>query len=408
MKYKVVYICELGSGSGSGSNYEQLLRLHDITKECGDAGHDVTVVVRDLISASALINKLSMTVLQAPVFLPRLRLNRQLVCLADTLQLSGYEHINTLLPLVKAWQALLVLLQADVLIFDQAPTALLAASNFNCTRLIVGNGFNIPVAGYKLTDWQPMQSRAELIEEQEKQVLKVINQVQRKLDLPVSATISELYRCNRVMIDSFPQLDIYRELRSNVTYYTSMSTYLPPVFSFTQIEKPRVVCQLDPSYKKFTPLVEALRASGCEVLVVFAGGDAEALKPYQSESLQFTTLMPAMDLIIRETDIFIGHGNIGSATACMRLGKPMLILPMHLEQLHVGLSLQAIGIAKVLADQVSASDYQRALTALLGNIKLRTTVRTFATNNRVYTQSTFGKGVVAAIDDNNKREQKIV
>src|SRR5687767_11394773 len=123
MKYKVAYICELGSDN------EQLARLYDITKECNSAGCDVTVIVRDLVTFGVLMNKLHVAVLQAPVFLPRLRLSRQLVCLADTLQLSGYEHSNALLPLVQAWQSLLALLKADVLVFDHAPTALLAASN---------------------------------------------------------------------------------------------------------------------------------------------------------------------------------------------------------------------------------------------------------------------------------------
>ena len=100
--------------------------------------------------------------------------------------------------------------------------------------------------------------------------------------------------------------------------------------------------------------------------------------------------------------MFIGHGNFVPVTASMRLGKPMMLLPMELEQLHVGIVLQAMGLAKVVADQENASDYQRALTGVLGNIKLRTAARNFATNNRVYGQSTFGKGVVAAFDDNRQ------
>jgi UDP-N-acetylglucosamine transferase subunit ALG13 len=311
-----------------------------------------------------------------------------------------------LLPLVKAWQALLALLQADVLVFDHAPTALLAASNLNCRRLIVGNGFRIPVAGHKLADWQPLQSRAELIQEQEHRVLGVINQVQRKLELPVSATISELYRCNRVVIDSFPQLDVYRENRTNADYYTSASTFMPPGVGFRQTENPRIVCLLDPAFKKFTPLFEALRASGCEILLIVPGADSASLQAYQSASFQVTTMMPDLALLIKDADIFIGHGSMGSITPCMRLGKPMLLLPMQLEQLHVGLALLAMGIARVLADQRYVSDYQRALTGILGNLKLRATARNFASNNRAYGQSTFGQGVASAIDDIVSRVKK--
>ena len=393
MKYRVAYICELGSDN------EQLARLHDITNECNAAGYDVTVILRDLVTISALMAKLHATVLQAPVFLPRLRLNRQLVCLADTLQLSGYDHSNTLFPLVHAWQSLFRLVQADVLIFDHAPTALLAAANLDCRKIIVGNGYSIPVAGHKLADWHPMQSRAELIQEQEDNILKVINQVQRKLDLPVATTLADIYRCDRVVISHFPQLDVYRQLRTNVDYYTSTPSYRPPVFGFRQIEKPRIVCALDAGYKKITPLVEALRASSCEVLLVFSGADVARLKPYESAVFQVTVLVPDMDLLIREADIFIGHGSFATLTAAMRLGKPMLLLPMQLEQLHAGLALQAMGIARVVADQDNASDYQKAVTAVLGNIKLRTAARNFATSNMVYGQSTFGKGVVAAFDD---------
>jgi UDP-N-acetylglucosamine transferase subunit ALG13 len=368
--------------------------------ECNDAGHEVTLILRDLLSVNAFANKLPATILQAPVFLPRLRLNRQLVCIADALQLSGYEHGNTLLPLVKAWQALLSMLKADVLVFDNAPTALLAASSLNCRKLIVGNGFGIPVAGHKLADWQPMQSRAELIQEQEQYVLKIVNQVQRKLELPVAETLSGLYSCDRIVIDSFPQFDVYRELRKNADYYATTGTFLPAVFGFREAVKQRIVCLLDPAFKKFTPLVEALRACGCEILCVLPGGDPERLKPYQSASFQTTTLMPNLELIIREADMFIGHGNLGSITLSLRWGKPMLILPMQLEQLHAGVTVQSMGLGKVLADQDNVTGYQKAITGILGNIKMRGAARTFATNNRVYAQSTFGKGVLAAFDDN--------
>lgn len=401
MRFRVAYICELGSDN------EQLARLHDIVKECNAAGYDVSVILKDLLSAASVINKLNTRILQAPVFLPRLRLNRQLVCLADTMQLSGYEHSSSLLPLVQAWQALFTLLKADVLIFDHAPTALLAASNLHCRKVIVGNGYSIPVAGHKLADWQPMQSRAELIQEQEEIVLKVINQVQRRLELPISATVSDVYRCDRVVINHFPQLDIYRQLRTNVDYYAASASFRPPVFGFKQIEKPRIICVLDPAYKKFTPVVEALRASSCEVLLVYAGGDAAAARPYESATFQVTTLTPDLDLLVREADIFIGHGSFAALTACMRLGKPMLLLPMQLEQLHAGLALQAMGIAKVMADHDKASDYQNAMTGLLGNIKLRTAVRNFAISNRVYGYSTFGKGVVAAFDDAESSRQSV-
>lgn len=402
MKYRVAYICELGSDN------DQLARLYDITKECNAAGYDVAVVVRDIVAVSAVMNKVHAAVFQAPVFLPRLRLNRQLVCLADTLQLAGYEHGNTLLPLVQAWQALLGLLQADVLVFDHAPTALLAASNLHCRKVVVGNGYSIPVAGHKLADWQPMQSRAELIQEQEDNVLKVINQVQRKLELPISAAISELYRCDRVVINHFPQLDVYRQARANADYYTSVASFRPPVFSFRQAEKPRIICWLDPAYKKFTPLVEALRACGCEILLVFAGGDSTRLKPYEATLFQATTLVPDLELLIREADMFIGHGSLGALTTAMRLGKPMLLLPMQLEQLHAGLGLQAMGIAKVLTDQDNASAYQQAVIGVLGNIRLRTAARNFATNNRIYGYSTFGKGVIAAFADDAESSQQTI
>lgn len=401
MRFRIAYICELGSDN------EQLARLHDIVKECNAASYDISVILKDLVSVGSLMNKLNARILQAPVFLPRLRLNRQLVCLADTMQLSGYEHSNSLLPLVHAWQSLFMLLKADVLIFDHAPTALLAASNLHCRKVIVGNGYSIPVAGHKLADWQPMQSRAELIHEQEEIVLKVINQVQRKLELPVSATVSDLYRCDRVVINHFPQLDVYRQVRTNVDYYASMASFRPPVFGFKQIENPRIICVLDPAYKKFTPVVEALRACGCEVLLVYAGGNAAATKPYESATFQVTTMLPDLELLVREADIFIGHGSLATLTTCMRLGKPMLLLPMQLEQLHAGLALEAMGAAKVMADHDKASDYQSAVTGVLGNIKLRTAVRNCATSNRVYGYSTFGKGVVAAFDDAENSLQSV-
>src|SRR5690606_15930682 len=139
---------ELGGELGHISNLSAVARVLETE------GYRVVVALRDLSRAYPFFFDTKVTLLQAPVWLPMMKMQRPIACLADTLLLSGYLETDPLHCLVIAWQALVKQVKPDLVIFDYSPTAMLAMLDQTFPKMLVGSGFADPVPGHPIADWR--------------------------------------------------------------------------------------------------------------------------------------------------------------------------------------------------------------------------------------------------------------
>lgn len=378
-----------------GASHGHLARLAAIVKQLLAQGHEVTVALKDLAASSQFFAADTCTLLQAPVFQTKLQMRRDLVSLADVLLLKGYGSRESLWPLWQAWKNLITLSQADLLIADYAPTALLAAHSMNCPKIIIGNGFMLPETGEPLADWRPFKVSDKLPAQQENTVLEIINQLlsdDKKLTL-----LSELFHCEKVLINTFPLLDIYKALRKNAVYCTDNPQAFSKGSAFSLAGKLRISCYLNPAYKKLPQLCAALAGFDAEVKVICPGADARAMAALQSATFSFLTDLTDIETLIYNSDMFIGHGGQGTTTQCLRMGKAMLLLPMQLEQLNVAVILQKNGLAKLIPELDTAENYRDMLATNLGNAEFSNRLLEFSKANARYCQQTFAHAVATAV-----------
>lgn len=73
-----------------GGELGHLTRLANITRELEQRNYKVTLALKDLSRATPVFAGTQASLVQAPVWLPKIKLNRPISCMADTLLLLGY------------------------------------------------------------------------------------------------------------------------------------------------------------------------------------------------------------------------------------------------------------------------------------------------------------------------------
>jgi UDP:flavonoid glycosyltransferase YjiC (YdhE family) len=387
---RIVCAWELGGSLG------HLARQATIARELLQSGHEVSIVVRDTGSVRGFVEGLPVAILQAPVFFGRLRMNRPQLCQAELLQLSGYRDAASLWPLWQAWCQLLRLTRAELVIADHAPTALLAAHSLGLPVLATGNGFLLPEAGEPLLDWRPFPANDDLVLQREREVLSVIN----SLLLPEQhlQQLSELYRCQRVIINTFSELDPYAVVRQCADYCISNPQHFSLRQQFVHKDVPHVVAYLPPAYSRLRELCEGLAACPADVVVVCPGADPEQLGGLRGPRFTLTRELTDLDATIVASDLFIGHGALGTLTQCLRHGKPMMLLPRQVEQLSNAMRVQKLGIGRVCPEFAHSREYSNAVLAALQDNSAAQQAQRFAQQRGSTVSRTFAEVVAQNVE----------
>lgn len=339
-----------------GGELGHISRLSAIVKSLELEGHHLVLVLKDLSRAYPFFKDTQATLMQAPIWLPKITMQRPIACLADTLLCMGYLEADPLDCLLQAWESIIELVKPDLVIFDYAPTAMLALRNNPLPKIMVGSGFADPSSDHPIVDWRPYPQNDQLIERQELRVLEQINILLRRRNQNELTHLTELFAVDRVVISTFPELDLYEDKRKNTDYCIGSTAILAdsPV-SFISDERPRILAYLKPGYPHIEMLIAALARCKASVFIACPKGAAQLFTPYVSERFQFSTELVDLQGAMSNVDLFVGHGNATSCKESLLAGNPMVVLPIQLEQLLTGKKIQEAGFG-VLIEKISGVD----------------------------------------------------
>ena len=368
---KILLTWELGGELG------HLAQLSALARALGERGHRVTLALRDLAQAHRFFADTDAVLLQAPVWLPRMSMQRPITCLADTLQLQGYLETATLHSLVRAWRALIDMVAPDLIACDYSPTALIAARGIAVPRIVIGTGFAEPPPGRPIAVWRQGPDAAALAARQETRVVRTINSVLERERLPAIAALSDLYTAAATFITTFPELDVYAGQRRDATYCVphAAAATLPPAL-WPDSPAPRILAYVKPDYPYLAAVLNALSRSGACVFVVCPGADPALLQPFVSTGFAFTNAVVDLKTALEAAACFVAHG-AGALAQSLLAGKPVLALPMQQEQLLAGTKIQALGLGKVLARIDSSEQVGAAIAELLAEPRYRAEAHSF-------------------------------
>jgi hypothetical protein len=369
---RIVYAWELGGGLG------HLAHARMIGEPLARAGHEVIFVLRNPLPAVRVLGDIGRFV-AAPLWPP---LNRPRPAPSfsypSLLAGLGYGDEEALHSLGRAWRSTFELLAPDLVFADHAPTAFVGLRGLGVPTAKVGSGFFVPP---QTSPMPRFSSRAPVsdaqLSAQEAELMKPLNGAIRALGAPELRGVAELVATPRDVLLAYRELDHYEDREPDADYWG-----VPPPSPGAPFAWPaspsgkRVFAYLKP-FEAIEPVLEALKGTQAAALVYAPGLGREIRERHACPSMVFLDRAADIAQVGRECDLAIAHGGIGTAAYVLLSGKPMLLLPLQLEQLLFSQSIARLGAGLVASDR-SAAAVGPMLHALLEEPRYRAAAEGFA------------------------------
>ncbi len=356
---RMLFAWELGAGVGHLSAFRQIAEV--LIRR----GHELTAAVRDLAGAAMVFEGLPVRLLPAPAC------SRNYGGLADPplnyaeiLMRYGYIDAAMLSALLRGWQDLLELAAAELLIADHAPTALLAARASGIRRCTFGNAFSVPPEmspSPNMRDWLAVPP--ERLAGSDRLVTDTINAA-RSAHPPLTA-VHQLFEGSHRLFVGIPELDPYgpREAANYLGLLAGRSGSRR--VEWPEGDGPRLFAYLRQDYPHIDGCLAALSACGARCVVNLSGGRPDLLAKHSGPRLSFTAGHVDMPATAAECDAVVCHSGLGTVTATLRAGKPLLLLPAQLEQYLLARNVGKLGAGLTVHPETAAPDFTGALRRLL-------------------------------------------
>ncbi|HED15766.1 MAG TPA: hypothetical protein ENI64_02930 [Gammaproteobacteria bacterium] len=358
---RILCVWELGGYLG------HLQRFLPLALKLQEQGHEITFVVRDLSGTETVFGKHHFKTYQAPVWLLQAHgLPSPPENYAEILMQFGYLDKNGLLGVVKAWRNIFELIKPDLVLFDYAPTALIAARDLTVPRAIIGSGFFTPPDASPtpgLRPWAKVTDKR--LRTSDQNVMNVINEVLEALHLTPITRLCEIFHVEENFITTFQELDFYPN-RQNTTYWGPIwgeDSGIAPTWANHPGKK--IFAYLKLEYDGVENIIKAMQQMGGNSLIFVSNLPDSIIEKYQSPTLQFSRESYRMSNIIQECDAVLSHAGGGMLSTILLGGIPQLLFPMQIEQYTMALNARELGTALLCDLEPSVEDIAQKLTEIL-------------------------------------------
>ena len=285
--------------------------------------------------------------------------------------------------LVRAWREIYAFVEPRAVLFEHAPTALLASRGSETARIITGVGFSTPPRARPLPSFRTWESvPKERLERSDALALATVNSVLAKLRLRPLDELSELFDADAEFLCTFPELDHYAA-RDGGQYCGSVFSRedgagaLWPDTSGT-----RVYVDLRPDMPAFHSNAEALSDSGLNVLWSAPGASEEVVRRYSKATLKFERERVRLADVAAHAQAAVLFGGHGTVSAMLLAGVPMALYPLHVEQALVSRNAARLGAAIVAGPQARPAEAGSAISHIVGEPRYREAAQRFAAKYR--------------------------
>jgi UDP:flavonoid glycosyltransferase YjiC (YdhE family) len=346
----ILFTWELGRGLG------HMLPMRPMVEGLVKAGHTVYLALRHLHTAAPVLGHTGALFLQAPYHPGNMRFPRTL-SVAQVLANCGWGSYPELFGVACGWRNLVRLVKPDLIVFDHSPTAMLASLGLpGVKRIVTGNGFLVPPDVRPLPVFREHDARRggedllaaeQRLAQVEGQMLDIANAVLSpwRPKQPLQRLGQLWSEVDETFLATYPELDHY-PVRENGRYWGTISGAAggKPV-KWPDGPGRRIFAYVRPC-DALPHLLGALRDRGDNVVVYGDSIDAPVKREYQTDRLVFVDERVDMQQVARECDAAVHHGNHGTVSDLLLAGKPMLSLPMYLEQTLTARAVAKIGAGK--------------------------------------------------------------
>lgn len=368
-----------------GGNYGHLAKLLPLAQALKEKGHKVAVAVKDLATAGQVFERSDFILLQAPLDAQQ-KPSRHPVSFAGILKNYGFGSLERLDGLVQGWHSLFKLFQADVVVSEYAPTAVLSAQLTGIPCLRFDTGFGIPPEVSPWPCFRPwMKIGREQLFKQENEMLAIVNRLCGAYARPSYHHLFEAVRADLNLLTTLPELDHYAGRRGG--------RYIGPLSQLNGGQDvawpvgngPKIFAYLRP-FPGLRNVLEGLEACNCQAVVVVPGIDPALHDRFTGSSLSLSCQPVALSPLLAEADLVISHASHGLSSAALLAGVPTLAVPTQIEQMLLAKTMERLGIGVSL----SASALKNGCAE---------TIRKIATDRIIRSQTRSLAGKYASYDE---------
>ena len=360
-----------------GGNFGHVARDLPLALACRDAGHEVLFAVIDLSVCSAIAKEYGLSFVQAPV--PRPKPVRQdlpaVINFADLLLRNGFADREILEASLLGWKGLFDLFKPDLMVYDFAPRALLAARLCTLPVLLLSNGFETPPKTSPLPSFRPWESIPDsALQRAEDLLIEQINIVLTGHGHSAVQQLWDLYAGHPLLMTCFPEFDHFGP-REEATY-VGHAVHLPAARqAHFETDRPHVIVYLRSTIPHVESVFAALQQVEAEVLCIVPDMPAEWLGKYHR--LRFQTNPVDLQALLLHADLMIAHGT-GTLSAAVAAGVPVLMVPHVIENYLASTALERQGLGILLRKRESIPHCLALVQELLGNERYRNAAQKLA------------------------------
>jgi UDP:flavonoid glycosyltransferase YjiC (YdhE family) len=381
-----------------GANLGHIGTFLPVARELRATGHSVHWAVAQPHQAVHLLPRDGFAWLQAPAF-PEQRRDGPPLNYADILLRFGYGQASDLLGLTVAWRELLRLTGAQIVLADHAPTAILAARTLDIPVMLFGSGFFAPPQMSPTPNLRPWTSvPLERLQQADALALKSMNAVLARFGKPALGSVAELFLVAEDALLAFPELDHYAQ-RGPAKYWGVLPAAVASLPQWPQIPGPRIFAYLRPDSAHFEAALQVLQASQAAVLIYAPSAPNELLARYAAPHIHFSAAPVDLNAAAKEADAAVTYASPAATAAFLLKGKPVLMLPGHLEQFLTAQRVVNMGAGLLQNPEQPPTELAAMLARVLTDPGLRDNAQAFARKYANFDQTVVLGHIVRRIEE---------